>query len=89
MKTNHPIYIVNFTEQKDRLIHILNEFKDRNEFRLNILKAKQHKNGALGLWRNFVKIVTKAQKANLEYVIICEDGYTADIDHLIPAKGDH
>ncbi|WP_412467251.1 hypothetical protein [Pedobacter sp. KLB.chiD] len=75
MKKMHPLYIINLTERTERLAHILNEFKGRSEFALKIQKAKRHKNGALGLWQNFVKIVSKAQKANLEYVIICEDDH--------------
>jgi GR25 family glycosyltransferase involved in LPS biosynthesis len=76
MKRKHPIYVVNLEERRDRLIHIQNEFNNRDEFELQIIPTERHFNGALGLWQNIIKIIDKAQRLDEEYLIICEDDHT-------------
>jgi GR25 family glycosyltransferase involved in LPS biosynthesis len=74
-----PTYVINIKTREDRLFHIEREFKDRGEFDVHITEAITHKFGNLGLWHSIKQIVDEAFKANLDYVLICED------DHLFTA----
>jgi len=69
------VFVINLVERPDRLTHMKNEFKDKSEFKVEFIRSRRNKVGALGLWKNIVKIITKAQKSDKEYVIICEDDH--------------
>lgn len=89
-----PVYVINLDFRTDRLQHIQDQFKDKPEFELNIVKASKSKNGALGLWRSIVKVVRMAQEKDEDMIIICEDdhqfteNYTKDflIDSILEAN---
>ncbi|SPW20418.1 hypothetical protein [Elizabethkingia anophelis] len=38
-----PVYIINLEERTDRLQHVLNEFKDKNEFIIEIVQSRKIK----------------------------------------------
>lgn len=75
MQHKHPVFAINLKERPDRLKHIREEFRNREEFNLQIISAKKNKNGGVGLWKNVVKVVKKAKKLNYAYMIICEDDH--------------
>jgi GR25 family glycosyltransferase involved in LPS biosynthesis len=70
-----PTYIINLPERKDRLAHIIDQFKDRPEFNLNIVEACRHECGAVGLWQSIVKVVGMAIENDDDVIIICEDDH--------------
>lgn len=70
-----PTYIINLKSRTDRRDHIINEFKGRNEFTVNIVDACEHKVGAIGLWNTIKQIIQKGQNEEREYVLICEDDH--------------
>lgn len=51
------VYIPNLTKRTDRKASIEKQFKNKNEFELNIVQAIEHKIGAFGLWQTFMNIV--------------------------------
>lgn len=75
-----PTFVVNLPDRTDRYNHIVKEFEGRDEFELTIIRAVEHKIGAIGLWQSFRNLVKQAQKNNLDYILICED------DHQFTAK---
>lgn len=70
-----PTYIINLKSRRDRLDHIINQFKDRNEFETNRVEACYAKNGAVGLWESIVKVVRLAKEREDEVILICEDDH--------------
>lgn len=50
-----PTYIINLKERTDRLYTILQQFKDKREFEINIIDGIKHEIGAIGLWKSFCK----------------------------------
>jgi len=72
---NIPTYIINLKERKERLNHILGQFRGRNEFHIQVVEACEHKIGAIGLWRSIVKVIELAQNNNDDVIIICEDDH--------------
>lgn len=70
-----PVYVINIESRTDRLLHIKDQFKGKNEFEINIVKACENKNGTLGLWQSIVKIIEMALKSDDDVIIICEDDH--------------
>jgi len=70
-----PTYIINLPERTERRAHILNEFKDKSEFGLNIIDAYKHEIGAVGLWLTMRKIISMAIANNDDFVLIIEDDH--------------
>jgi len=70
-----PTYVINLKSRTDRKHHIINEFKGKNEFAINIIEACEDKIGAIGLWKTITHIIRDAMKEELEYVLICEDDH--------------
>lgn len=75
-----PLYIINLPERKERLAHILDEFKGRTEFEVNVIPACKDECGALGLWKSIRKVVSIAVQKDEDIIVICEDDhhFTAD-----------
>jgi GR25 family glycosyltransferase involved in LPS biosynthesis len=75
-----PTYVINLPERTERLEHIKNEFKDKPEFDVQIVKACKRKVGALGLWLSIRKIINMAIANDDDVIVICEDDhqFTAD-----------
>lgn len=70
-----PTYIINLPERTERREHILNEFKGKSEFSINIVDAYKHQVGAVGLWMTMRKIISMAMSKNDDFVLICEDDH--------------
>ncbi|SDK92690.1 hypothetical protein SAMN04487898_11342 [Pedobacter sp. ok626] len=73
----HPVYIFNLPERKDRLEVIRKQFEGRTEFNIQIVHPEIDSNPRRSLWRTLVKVLTnRISDENLQYIIVCED------DHL-------
>ncbi|WP_157486811.1 hypothetical protein [Dyadobacter alkalitolerans] len=59
----------------DRREHILNEFKDKSEFTVRLIEAKQHRLGTIGLWKSITHIINDAKVQGYEYILLCEDDH--------------
>lgn len=70
-----PTYAINLPERTERRKHILQQFKGRKEFDLQIIDACKHKVGAIGLWQSICKIVQLAIDNEDDVIIICEDDH--------------
>lgn len=90
-----PTYVINLKERTERLQHIKEQFKNKNEFDLTIVEACEHDNGRIGLWNSIVKIIKKAVENNDDVIIICEDDHAFTeyyskkyfVNNLIEAHG--
>ncbi|AQW97164.1 hypothetical protein [Elizabethkingia anophelis] len=83
MKKNKciPLYIINLKERKDRLIHILNEFKDKNEFFVEVIQSTRNEKGNVGLWNNVRRCVKLAIERGEDFIILCEDDHVFTKDY--------
>lgn len=70
-----PTFIINLDTRSDRRTHILKEFKERDEFDVNLFSAIESVNGAEGLWLSIQAIVKQAALLELDFVLICEDDH--------------
>jgi len=70
-----PTYIVNLAKRTDRKEHILKQFANKPEFDIQIVKAIENENGALGLWQTIIHIIQNLTPADGKYVLICEDDH--------------
>lgn len=70
-----PVYAINLKSRPDRLAHVQQEFKNKNEFRVKYIEAVKHNVGAVGLWKSICKVVRIAQKQNEDIIILCEDDH--------------
>jgi len=52
--TSIPTFIINVEGRTERNQHRLKQFKNNQEFAVQIVKAVENKNGALGLWQTVV-----------------------------------
>ncbi|MES2425909.1 MAG: hypothetical protein V4560_03010 [Bacteroidota bacterium] len=68
-----PTYIINLKKRTDRKAHVIEQFKGRDEFQLNIIEAFEHSYGALGLWMTIRYILQDLAPTDTEYIILCED----------------
>ncbi|AQX04881.1 hypothetical protein BAX94_02705 [Elizabethkingia meningoseptica] len=76
-----PVYIINLDERTDRLNHILNEFKDKDEFIIEIIQSKRNEKGNVGLWNNIRKCVQLAIERDEDFIILCEDDHVFTDDY--------
>jgi len=74
---NRPIktFAINLEERTERKQHILEQFKAKQGFDLQIVKAIKNEIGAIGLWKTIHEVVSRAQTAGDPYVLICEDDH--------------
>ncbi|MCT3806723.1 hypothetical protein HZQ57_16530 [Elizabethkingia anophelis] len=70
-----PVYIINLEERTDRLQHVLNEFKDKNEFIIEIVQSRKNKKGNVDLWNNIRKCIKLAIERDEDFIIICENDH--------------
>lgn len=70
-----PTYIINLETRKERRKHIYEEFRNKNEFKIEIVNAVKDEIGAVGLWKSIIKIIKIAQLAKDEIILICEDDH--------------
>jgi len=70
-----PTYIINVPKRTDRLKHILEQFENKHEFEINIIKASEHRIGAVGLWQSICRVINIATEKDEDVIILCEDGH--------------
>lgn len=80
MTTSLKVYAINLKARLERKEHILQEFKHRDEFDLNLVKAQEHEIGAIGLWLTIKHILEHLINQEEKFIILCEDDhqFTAD-----------
>lgn len=71
-----PTYIINLKYRPSRLAHILTQFDGKPEFDVHVIKACEHKIGAVGLWQSILKAVQIAKDNEDDVMIIVEDDHT-------------
>lgn len=78
----HPVFILNMPERKDRLASIKTQFKNKKEFRVNIVNPIPDKNPRKSLWLTICNILKQTRSSkDLDYVIICEDDHVFTEDY--------
>lgn len=70
-----PTYIINLAQRPERLSHVLSQFEGKYEFDVKVVKACEHKVGAIGLWQSIVKVINLAIQNEDDVIIICEDDH--------------
>ncbi|MDR6784087.1 hypothetical protein ABIE26_002524 [Pedobacter africanus] len=70
-----PTYIINLKKRTERLTHVLNEFKDKEEFKITVIEAVEDSVGAAGLWKSMIKIINLAIENNEDVIVLCEDDH--------------
>lgn len=74
--TKISVYAINLPHRHDRYKHILEQFKDKPEFSLNVVPAIVHEIGAYGLWQTVQQIVRKeVDNTDNDFFILCEDDH--------------
>ena len=73
--TQIPTFIINLKSRADRRQHIINEFAAHNEYNINIIEAREHQIGAVGLWHTIKYILQETAGSDDEYILICEDDH--------------
>ncbi|MBS1917689.1 MAG: glycosyl transferase [Bacteroidetes bacterium] len=76
-----PTFIINLPERIDRRLHVLEQFRDKDEFDIQIVEGCKHEIGAIGLWMSIRKIVESALNNNEDIIIICEDDHVFTKDY--------
>lgn len=76
-----PTYIINLKKREDRKTHVLNEFKGKEEFQLNLVEACEHPIGNVGLWQSIGKVVAEAVETDHDVILICEDDHCFTPDY--------
>ncbi|NQX40838.1 hypothetical protein HQN84_18460 [Pedobacter steynii] len=68
-------FIINVEKRIERKQHSLEQFNNKPEFDVKIIKAVENKNGAVGLWRTIVHIIEHLTPDETDYILICEDDH--------------
>lgn len=69
-------YSINLEKRIERKNHCIQQFKNKPEFILQIVKAIEDKDGALGLWLTIKYIIENLVPKHTPFILLCED------DHL-------
>lgn len=70
-----PTYVINLEKRTDRKQHILDEFQDKPEFSVSIVKAIEHENGGRGLWLTISHIIRKLINPEERLLLLVEDDH--------------
>lgn len=70
-----PTYVINLRKRTDRKENVLKEFAGREEFKVDIVEAVEHKRGATGLWLTIRDILQNRVGPTEEFILICEDDH--------------
>jgi GR25 family glycosyltransferase involved in LPS biosynthesis len=76
-----PTYVINLPERKERLAHIRQQFKGRNEFDVTIVPACKHAIVHYGLWLSIRKVIQLALENEDDVIVICEDDHQFTPDY--------
>jgi GR25 family glycosyltransferase involved in LPS biosynthesis len=68
-------YIINLEKRPDRKKDAINEFSNRSEFKVSVVKAIEDSFGALGLWKTLCLIIKDVAPEKPDYILICEDDH--------------
>lgn len=74
-------FIINVEKRVERKQHSLEQFKNKPEFDVKIIKAIENENGAVGLWRTIVHIIDNLTSDETDYILICEDDHQFTKDY--------
>lgn len=75
-----PTYIINLKNRQDRLISVLEQFRNKKEFDVNVIEACENSRGNVGLWQSITKIINLAIESENDVILIVED------DHIFTKK---
>ena len=70
-----PTYIVNLKSRPDRRRSMEEQFDGKPEFEVRFVDAVKDADGAAGIWKSLVKVITAAQKAGHDKILFCEDDH--------------
>lgn len=70
-----PTYVINLRKRTDRKENVLREFAGREEFKVAIVEAIEHKRGATGLWLTIMDILQNRVGSTEDFILICEDDH--------------
>ncbi len=75
MEQRIPTFIINLEKRRDRKQHVLNEFSNKAEFDVTIVKAIEHVKGAHGLWLTISHIACNLIDPESEFTLLVEDDH--------------
>lgn len=70
-----PTYIVNLKSRPDRRRSVEAQFDGKSEFDVRIVDAVQDPDGAAGIWKSLVKVISIAEEAGHDRIVFCEDDH--------------
>lgn len=70
-----PTYIIRASECENDSSYILEEFKDKKEFAINIIENNSHGAGSVGLWENIQRIIREAILNDDDVIVICNGDF--------------
>lgn len=76
-----PTYIINLPKRRERLVHVLSQFKGKKEFEINVIEASEHTIGAVGLWQSICSVIKIAIDKEEDIIILCEDDHEFTPDY--------
>lgn len=68
-------YVIIQKQANGYLQHIREQFENKSEFELRIIKGNKHSIKAVGLWKSLVKIVKMAIENDEDVIIICDEDH--------------
>jgi hypothetical protein len=69
------VFAINLKSRTERRRFISSQFIDREEFDFYLIDAYEHSIGAIGLWNTIRHILQDLAKAEVEFIILCEDDH--------------
>lgn len=74
-------FIINLEKRPERKLHSIQQFGERTEFNISIVKAIEDINGALGLWLTIKYIIKDLTPKEVDYILIAEDDHIFTNDY--------
>ncbi|WP_343674784.1 hypothetical protein [Chitinophaga sp.] len=68
-----PTFVINLEKRLDRKAHLIEQFRSRIEFDMQIVTPVDHYDGCVSLWMTIQQIVKDHLQA--EYILLCEDDH--------------
>jgi len=73
MQNTLKTFVINLEKRTDRKFNALQQFENKPEFDVTIIKAIEHTNGTFGLWQTIVRIIKEHSEE--PFLLICEDDH--------------
>lgn len=70
-----PVFVINLPCNSKRRDHILEQFKNRHEFKLNIFRGVKSKIGYLGFLKSMKNVIKIAIQSDYDFIVICSDDH--------------